>query len=351
MRQTLKPVNPVMNESYYRKKLIQLTAKLGMIFLLYTMFIVVIAKASEPQPLLETFINDQMAAYPFDEDNLFKLASYAELKGRYNSETQAFVLNFGKLGTMSFFPNHCLLKIGTDGYLTLEQEDFEVRDAIELNMALKNLFEQINLLANHGAPKEHIDFVNTHLARKNLDPFDKIYTRHLLLKYGRYHQGKKAMLFHTDWLPKELTAADMVQEYRIPLGMKLDSVNLKGFYLGTGGEVYVDDIEGKAGFATGELTQSNVTAFKLFVQKLFTQTVHYLPAPSKPKVSKVSSTQPQLYAKDGWIPMMLGLLRARETNIGDSDVIRYFKNQPCYPHIYAQMTLEERAAADRSLGR
>ncbi|MEM7370390.1 MAG: hypothetical protein AAF587_17405 [Bacteroidota bacterium] len=340
-----------MTESFYRKKLFRLTAKLGMIFLLYLMFVVAIAKASDKSPLLETFINDQMVAYPFDEDNLFKLSAYAELKGRYHAETKSFVLNFGKLGVLSFFPDHCLLKIGSDGYLSLNQESFQARQAIELNMALKNLFEQIDLLANHGATREHIQFVNEHLARKNLDPFDKIYTRHLLLKYGRYHSTQKAMLFHTDWLPKPMQQEALADSYSLSLGMKLDSLTLKGFYLGTGGEVFVENAEGTSAYATGELTESNVTAFKLFVQKLFTQTVHYLPGPTASKAVPSKTVRPQLYSPDGWIPMMLGILRSHETNIGDSDVIRYFKDQPCYPHIYAQMTKEEREAADRSLGR
>ena len=343
-----------MKEHYYRTKLFRLTGKIGMAFLLYLLCIVAIARAAEEAAALEKFINHEITSYPFEPDNQFKLAAYAELKGRYHLDTEAFVLPFGKLGTLSFFRDHCLLKVGSDGYLSLNRTAANPRTAIELNIALENLFEQIKLLANWGASEEQVQFVDQHLAKKNLDPFDKIYTRHLLLKYGRYNPQSQALLFHTDWLPQELSEEELVKQYRIPLGMKLDSSSLRGYYLGTGGEVFVEDVDRNVHFATGEQTQTNVSAFKLFVQKLFTETVNYLPKQTQSKSqtrSQATSSRPVLYPEDGWIPMMLGLLRAHETNIGDSDVIRYFQDQPCFPHIYAQMTLEERAAADRSLAR
>lgn len=308
--------------------------------------------------LLEAFINEQTGSYPFTHDNRFKLAAYAELKGRYMPETEGFVLEFGRLGSLDFYENHCILRSGGRAYV-LERFCLDGLRAAVINRELSVLFERITLLGNHGAAADHVAFVNAGLACKNLDPFDKLYTRHILLKYGKFDPARQRVVFHTDWLaPQEMqqdaSPATLVRRHANPLLMELDREGLRGYYVKARGEVYVRDVSRKVSFATGEVAGANVSAFKIFVQKLFIQSVQYLSepenipdAPPGPRQEASVGSPGPLYHAYSWIPMMLTILRNHKVNVGDADVICYFVDQPYYPRLYDQMTREERAAADR----
>ena len=69
-----------------------------------------------------------------------------------------------------------------------------------LNEQLDDMFEKIILLGNAGASQEHVKFVDRSLARKNIEPFEKVYLRHILLKYGKFDLENQEVTFHTDWL-------------------------------------------------------------------------------------------------------------------------------------------------------
>ncbi len=322
-------------------------------------FVIPSVFASPPLQSLESFINEQVGAYPFSHDNRFKLSAYAELKGSFSAETEAFELDFAGLGSISFFENHCLLKTAGRQAFVLRRYDLNWVSAGVVNQALHEIFEQIALLGNHSAEQAHIVFVNKWLARKNIEPFDKIYTRHILLRYGRYNRERQCVEFHSEWLSDKLsglegdTAASIVKKHFSRLHIKLDSLGLRGFYLDAGGEVYVNDVARDVNYATGEQYGQNVSAFKLFIQKLFVESVQYVAKwdgkNHRQKVVRqaadMAGVKP-LYTHQSWIPMMLSLLRANRVNIGDADVICYFVDQPYYPSIYDQMTLQERAKAD-----
>lgn len=310
---------------------------------------------------LETFINEQTGSYPFTQDNRFKLAAYAELKGHYVPQNEGFVLEFGKLGSLGFYENHCLLRTRSSRVYVMERFCLDAIRTAVVNQALSDLFEQVSLLGNHGAEAAQVRFVNAGLARKNLDPFDKLYTRHILLKYGKFDAARQRVTFHTDWLSPakagkpDLRAEAIVQRHANPLLMELDTQGLRGYYVKDRGEVYVRDVDREVAFATGERARPNVGAFKLFVQKLFLQSVQYLSEPENiPNARPGSRQEPPagspgstMYHNYSWIPMMLTILRNHKVNVGDADVICYFVDQPYYPRLYAQMTREERAAADR----
>ncbi len=309
---------------------------------------------------LESYINEQMGSYPFTQDNRFKLAVYSELKGKYQVQINAFTLDFGKLGSLAFYADHCLLKTRNHRVFVLKKYALEMVHAGIVNHELNQLFEQITLMGNHGANQAHITFVNAALARKNLDPFDKIYTRHILLRYGKYDPIRASVRFHTDWLDQLYTddetgsSASIVRRHANPLLLELNQEGLRGYYIKVKGEVYVRDVDRTVPYATGETYSYNIGAFKLFIQKLFIQSVQYLPDPHmnpNPRKGPGGNSNPAgpkpLYTQYNWIPMMLTILRNRKINIGDPDVICYFIDQPYYSRIYKQMTAKERAAANR----
>ena len=322
-------------------------------------FVIPSAFAAPPQKSLEAFINEQVGAYPFSHDNRFKLSAYAELKGHFSPETQAFELDFADLGAIAFYENHCLLKTAGRQAFVLRRYDLNWVNAGVVNQALHEIFEQIALLGNHNAGQEHIVFVNKWLARKNIEPFDKIYTRHILLRYGRYDRVRQCVEFHSEWLSDKIPGAlddtthSTIKRHYSRLHIRLDSLGLRGFYLDAGGEVYVNDVARDVNYATGEQYGQNVSAFKLFIQKLFVESVQYVAKwdgeNHRQKVVRqaadMAGVKP-LYTHQSWIPMMLSLLRTNRVNIGDADVICYFVDQPYYPVIYDQMTLQERAKAD-----
>lgn len=332
--------------------------RLVLLIILNLCFVIPSTFGSPTLKSLETFINEQVGSYPFSHDNRFKLSAYAEMKGHYSSEIEAFVLDFAGLGSISFFENHCLLKTAGRQVFTLNRYELNWVHAAVMNQAVHEIFEQIVLLGNHDADQAHIGFVNKWLARKNLEPFDKIYTRHILLRYGRYDAAKQRVEFHSDWVSEQTAdttgdpAAEMVKQHFSRLRLTLDSLGLRGYYLDAGGEVYVNDVAREVNYATGEQYGQNVSAFKLFVQKLFIQSVQYVSSWDTSQRKNVvrqaadMANVKQLYTHQSWIPMMLSLLRANRVNIGDADVVCYFVDQPYYPAIYDQMTLKERAKAD-----
>ena len=332
---------------------------------------------------LESVINRLMVDYPFTYDNQFKLSAYAELKGQFSARNQSVTLDFGNMGKLSFYHQNCLLRTPGGQVFYLNRKKYEPEQAHQFNRQLEGIFENISLLANHGASPEQISFVNKWLARKNLEPFDKIFTRYLFVKYGKYDPKRRQMEFHTDWLGASIAGGfrdrggrPLVRRHKSPLRVLLDSVNLRGYYLKVGGYVYVEDVKREVAYATGEEYRHNVGAFKLFIKKLLMQTTQYVSrnefVPEKRAQKQVNSKdvavanlvrhrptrqthiRPKikpLYTAYDWIPGMLGRLRSANINIGDPDIIPYFIDQPYFDQIYQQLIPAEKSAVDRYLQR
>ncbi len=346
---------------------------------------------------LEALINQRVLNFPFSKDNLFRIAAYAEMKGEYSEKFQALTMHFGGLGVLSIYPENCLLR-SPRGVFHLDKMRSTPAQIERINEEMAYLFDKIILLGNHDANPELVEFVDKHLAKKNIEPFDKIFLRHVLVKYGRFESNYKRVVFHSDWLP------DSAYEYRAagdkrtvkrpinPLMVKLDETIVRGYYIRAGGTVFVEDVDREVAYATGEEYLHNVSAFKLFVQKLFVQTTHfivnkekerldlfergeakptirevikkqepqlayspkptavYLPNAQRDKIKKpvmvnLTNVEP-LYHEYNWIPMMLGILRNKRINIGDPDVIKYFVNKPYFERVYQQLNEEERKRVD-----
>jgi hypothetical protein len=208
--------------------------------------------------------------------------------------------------------------------------------------------------------------VDQHLARKNLEPFEKIYLRYLLLRHGVFSSDGTSLQFSTDVLPPTLDPLT-TQPYT-PLIIRLDQQVVRGYYVRAGGTVYVENVTQPVTYATGETYGHNITAFKLFIQKFFVQSVQYVIAeeagrlkvgayalPSAPGQIYLASAspavaapaQPVLYGPYHWVPMMVGLLRSQRTSLADPDLLPYFVNQPFYPALYDHMTPDEKKRADQ----
>ena len=358
----------------------------------------------------ETLINQRLADYDLSPDNHFKLAAYTELKGKYSNSNNSLTLEFGSIASLSFYERNCLLRTADNRVYHLDQSRNSTAQVYAMNSTLANIFEKIILLSNHNSDQTLIEFVDKHLSRKNIEPFQKIFLRHILIKYGKFDEENKRVEFHTDWLPeKEFTYKGPNDERLIrkpidPLLIKLDASILRGYYLRSGGTVYVEDVRRDVHYATGEQYDPNVTAFKIFVQKLFVQTTQYIVRqenkriqeyPNQPVITTImqkGNAQPQyesdpdiwqspiglipnvqirktnaptlsfpttkptirrqpavkpLYDKYNWIPMMLGIMRSNNISIADKDVIEYFIDQPYFPILYEQLTAEEKKKVDR----
>ncbi|GAB4404502.1 MAG: hypothetical protein OHK0039_04720 [Bacteroidia bacterium] len=338
----------------------------------------------------ESLINDQIHAYGLSMDNQFRLAAYTELKGNYSPEYHTLTLDFGTATQLAFYRNNLLLRIGRSEVYHLNRGEQGTVNAETVDRRLNELFDQIPLLSNRHADPCLVYFVDMHLARKNIEPFDKIFLRHILITYGRFNEEFGYVEFDTGWLPEKTYAyraegdTGLVRKPISPLRIRLDDRILRGYYVRAGGTVYVEDVRQAVEYATGENYSHNVAAFKLFVQKLFVQSVQYVvrseseriaqpmqqvsfmpqdaaylasqttrpvaAAPvttSAPKtIQPVRSSVEPLYHAYSWIPMMLGMLRSRSINIGDPDVVRYFIDEPYFPRIYTQLTPEERMRVD-----
>ena len=68
----------------------------------------------------------------------------------------------------------------------------------------------------------------------------------------------------------------MVKRHVTPLKIKLNEEVIRGYYINSGGTVYIENVDRDVYFATGEQYDYNVSAFKLFVQKVFVQTIQYI---------------------------------------------------------------------------
>ncbi|MEM7659582.1 MAG: hypothetical protein AAF399_25935 [Bacteroidota bacterium] len=372
----------------------RLTACLAVCFLPSLVFCYVIATPTSPTSVsFEQLINQSLSAYALTPDNQFKLAAYAELKGTYRVQDQALILPFGSIGELAFFPKNLLFRSPARGIFHLNKYDTNERLSGAINEELNRLFERVMLLGNHRASREHIAFVDKCLARKNLEPFEKLYVRHILIKYGTYDDLMREVSFHTTSLPERTYEYQgpkdnkTIKKTRSAMAIKLTDEILRGYYLLSGGTVYLEDVDRKIAFATGEASDPNVSAFKIFVQKLFIQTVQYvakqesrrleeLPPevgltfnPLAPGASQALSAEERviqptavassseakqaklrpLYHPESWIPMMLSILRSNGVNIGEEDVIQYFVNEAYFPSIYAQLKPEEKVKVDAYL--
>ncbi|MEL6654587.1 MAG: hypothetical protein AAFQ87_27680, partial [Bacteroidota bacterium] len=339
-----------------------------------------------------------LTSYPFSPDNLFKLAVFTELKGRFDPYSQSIHVDFGNLGTISFFSKNCLLKTSSSKVFHLMRDgSSSMAEVAAVNDALHKLFENIALLANHRANPELVAFVDESLARKNIEPFNKIFVRHILINYGRFTPSENKVEFHTDWLPEESTKFHskeeeaLIQKHLTPLRIQLDDHFLRGYYIQSGGTVYVEDVDRKVKYATGEDYDPNVSAFKVFVQKLFVRSAHYIatneskrleskprlamfvppaegeiafshqsfipeierreaaPVSSRKRVANVSTKGVKpLYHKYNWIGMMLTILREENLSIADPDILVYFVDKPYFDKVYAALTPEEKKAVDQT---
>ena len=349
--------------------------------------------ASDPKPKLqwEELINHHIHAYGLTEDIEFKLAAYTELKGQYTSTHNQLHLDFGGLGSLTFYEQNCILKSGGKVF-HLNRGNFDAGQVEFMNEKIDEMFEVIPLLGNHGAEKKVVDFVDKNLAKKNIEPFDKLFIRHILIRHGRYDEERKIIEFHTNDLPdyKVYNTADgeqIIKRYKTPLKIRLDERMLRGYYIQAGGTVYVEDVERPVSFATSEEYTHNVTAFKVFVQKLLVQSVQYISHAETARISKKPQTfdvkrpgenaeesqsaffaaqgskgsrkalpgeeqvKGALYNPDNWMIMMLGMLRSQKINIGDPQILPYFVNQPYFSSIYELLTPEERDMVNKNSGR
>ena len=372
-----------------------------LIFLIYLLISPVMGQANRDNWRLEKVINDFVGAYPFSLDNRFKLSVYSELKGRYSDSLKMVTLQFGDMGAMFFFANNCLLKANGNRAYSLDRFDENADKAFAMNQSMQRMFEGVMLLGNYGADEAMMEFVDEGLMRKNIQPFHKIYLRHILLKYGKFDPQNRRVVFYSDWLPENQYSyqdprrGDIVKKPISPLKMVLDEHSIRGYYLDIGGEVYVHNVSRNVVYASAEdFNYNNITAFKLFVQKLFIESIQYIaqseavrirdisqvsqvvmssmgaespdiplpvemtvsarPAPARAaavsyRPAAGSSKVEPLYHEYSWIPMMLALLRHNRINIGDPDVIRYFVDQPYFSRIYDQLNLEERTRVDHYL--
>ncbi|MDP5171959.1 MAG: hypothetical protein NWR72_17040 [Bacteroidia bacterium] len=369
-----------------------------LLLILLCSFVTATAQAPQPAASLESVINRYVLTYGLSTSNRFKLASYAELKGRYDAEAKAIVLDFGGLGYLTFYERNCLLRLPGNRVYSLDHYETGTPKVAEMDKQLQSLFERIIMLSDGKASAEHIEFVDRHLSKKNLEPFDKLFIRHILVHYGKFNPMLQEVVFATADMPvTSLTIpgkdGELIRKPVTPLKMVLDATILRGWYLNSGGTVYVENVERNVRFATGEEYDHNVAAFKVFGQKLFVQSVQFLAkneadrlatlqqnAPTMDRMVTIDSqienshafatheerklaayeqkwrqtqtngVQP-LYTQYSWVPMMLTLLRNEQVNIGDEDVICYFVHLDVFSRIYAQLIPAEKVKVDRYLAK
>lgn len=341
---------------------------------------------------LEALINERFSDIPLTPDNRLRLAAWSELKGDYSESSNTLTLTFGDIAKLEVYQHNFLLRLGNNRVFHLDRRRTHPRDVHTMNESLRSVFEQISLLANHNADPALVYFVDEHLAKKNLEPFAKLYLRHILIKFGRFNPGLQMVEFKTDWLPirsyeYEMPGEDgtvMIKKPIDPLVIKLDEATVRGYYLKSGGTVYVEDVIRDVFYATGSDYSPNVSAFKIFLQKLFTQTTNYvvkeeekriqiyqaLPAeetmPDFFQSTSIASTEntrslgqsrgqsapteaaglKPLYTRQDWMSKMLGLLRLQNAVI-DPDVADFLMSQPFFDQLYRYFTREEKAYYDR----
>ncbi|MCI4670996.1 MAG: hypothetical protein MRZ79_22860 [Bacteroidia bacterium] len=330
---------------------------------------------------LERLINDRIYAYPFSSDNLLRLAAYYEMKGIYNAEYDQMEFRFGGLGTVSIFKDRFFIRTRDQKVYHLKP-DYPDPELLGLvNDALRDLFEQIPLMGNYGSHPSLIDFVDRNLAGKNLEPFDKVYLRYILLKFGRLDKNGSKVEFHTSWLPRidheAMNKSEnlLIRKHKTPLVIYLYPAVIRGYYEKIGGTVFVEEKHKLIGkYAIGHTSQPNVASFKLFIQKLFVQSIRYIADDENDRLGEKVSLQNDItsstltasnssvrpvklvkvewqhpYHTDSWMIMMLTILRQNKTSIGDPEIIRYFVDEPYFERLYSYMTEKERSQVDRYL--
>lgn len=323
---------------------------------------------------VERLINEIVYAYNIDEKNLTRLAAYTELKGVYTRETGHLQVHFGSYGTLQFFKASCLLKT-YDGYYTLSPEEQDTSKLFSFNRALFNLLESIPLLSNQYASPNHVAFVDRCLSRKSLAAFDKLYVRHILIKYGKFDQGQVS--FQDNWLPEHIFV-EVDQDTRAlkrkgsrRLKLTLTEKELRGYYLDIGAEVYARDANRKVIYASGEILPKNIGPLNLFVQHLYIQTAQFI-TKDKPEIGRMEKRDTPIlavapktnfsvtdhpglqhrslkeiklnnhpYQMHSWIPTMLGLLRYHDIEFHDPDVANILISHPSFDVMLDFMTTEE----------
>lgn len=302
-------------------------------------------------------INKHLDGYGFSSDNLLRLAVYTELKGQYQAAHRQILLDFGDIGKISFYEDNCLIRAG-GATLNLNKDGNIHTD--QANEVVGELLEKLMLFSNHQADEAHIRSVDRMLLRKNIEPFHKIFTRHVLLRYGKYQAADSSILFHTDYIkPGDDVNANLIQKHKTPLRLILNKDGLRGYYLRTGGEVYVNDSKQKLWYATSEATQyNNITAYKLFIQSLLTETIPYVSQEETYRqrsirhiedamhAADVKISAPSRYQKDEWIGQMLHTLRTNGVSPTEPYILKHLSRQAYFSKVYEQMTDEEQDAAD-----
>jgi hypothetical protein len=258
----------------------------------YSLLILLTSGFAQKNPQsFEKIINDYLGAYELTPDNLFRLAAYTEMKGKYSSDFQTLTLDFGDLGQMAFYEKNVLLRTHSNRVYHMDKAQKSAALAKIMNRNLSSLFEKIILLSNHNADPAQVAFVDKHLARKNIEPFDKIFLRHILIRYGKFDRENQRVVFHTDWVTNDEWSNQVngktVKKPAEPLKIKLDSKIVRGYYLWSGGTVYVENVNRDVVYATGENYGYNVAAFKLMVQKLFSQTTHFIVSAEQQRIDEM----------------------------------------------------------------
>lgn len=318
--------------------------------------------AAQPRSIIRKsiaqVINNHLDGYGFRSDNLIRLAIYTELKGEYDATHRQILLDFGKLGKISFYQDNCLIRSGS---ITLNLNKGDSSNVNYANEVIGNLLEKFMLFSNHQAEEKLRRRVDNLLARKNLEPFHKVFTRHLLLRYGKYQPQDSSVIFHTDFIPSSSDfKEDFVQKHKTPLKLVLNDKELRGYYIKIGGEVYVNDSEEDLWYATeASVTYNNLTAYKLFIQHLLTETIPYI---SQEEVYRQKTIQQievamqtadaqtqgtSLYQGYEWIGLMLNTLRTNGVSPADPYILKHLMGQNYFEKIYEQMTDEEQEVADQ----
>ena len=358
--------------------IVVLTQRFSLLFALSFLFSYIFANPTpglQAEVPIEELINEKVCIYKLDVINQTRLAAYSELKGVSTRENGNLKVSFGSYGSIQFYDKSCLLKT-YDGHFTLTPEEDDITQLASFNRALFNLLESIPLLNNQHASLDHVAFVDTYLSRKNLAAFDKIYVRHILIKYGIFDQDQ--VTFRADWLPDhEYFVVDektnrLTKKEARQLKMVLTKDELRGWYLDIGAQVYVKNVKRKVSYASGEVISTNTHAFKLFVQDLYQQTAHFIQknrieilkmgkkeaamlafemkmegnAPENhPALNHVSLKKIELknhpYQRDSWIPTMFSLLRYHNIPLHDPDIADILIKHPKFDVMLGFMTPSE----------
>ncbi|MDX2285958.1 MAG: hypothetical protein NW241_17450 [Bacteroidia bacterium] len=347
---------------------------------------------------LEALINRCVGAYDLTPDNRLKLAAYCELKGQITEGPELITLSFGHLGLLTFFQRNLLLRMPGQQVYHLDRFRAGTAAGATVNRVLNGMFEQIFLLGNYESAVPMRSFIDREIARFNLEPFDKLYLRYLLVRFGVFDSVRQLVTFHTSAMQAQPAARKAQGRGARPqdthLQMRLEPGKLTGVSVATGAQFYLEAPDRRHWYVTGESYGANVTAFKSFLQKLFVLTLQIVSQSETRRLSGIerggstvvkemvtretalpgdgslapvpylavtpweqasaqtpvlAAPQAPLYNSYNWIPMMLGMLRSRQVNIGDEDVICYFAGEEYFGRVYEQLLPQERSRADAYL--